>query len=72
MIEQLANSNKKVDKLEEAINKVNEILPNLIESNNFFKNQYNTLLSNISNKEIIEILGLKEIPKESTKKLNIK
>ena len=43
-------------KLEESINKVNEILPNLIESNEFFSNQYNTLLSKISDKEIIESL----------------
>ena len=63
---------EKINKLEESINKVNEILPNLIESNNFFKNQYNTLLSKITDKEIIETLGLNEIPEKSGKKLDIK
>lgn len=69
LIEQLANSNEKISEMEKAIIKVNEILPNLIESNNFFQNQYNTLLSKISDKEIIDILGLKEIPKKTPKKL---
>jgi hypothetical protein len=63
---------QKVEKMEEAITKVNEILPNLIESNNFFSNQYKTLLSKISDKEIIETLGLKESPEKSGKKLIIK
>ncbi|HEC37020.1 MAG TPA: hypothetical protein ENI29_02215 [bacterium] len=72
IVEQLNNSNKKIEKLEESITKVNEILPNLIESNDFFKNQYNTLLSKISDKKIIDKLGLKEIPKKSDKKLTKK
>ena len=69
LVEKLANSNKKILELEKAITKVNEILPNLIESNEYFKNQYDTLLSKISNKDIIETLGLKENPKKTSKKL---
>ena len=44
---QLREENKelqqKLSQMEESIIKVNEILPNLIKSNDFFQNQYNTL-----------------------------
>ena len=72
LVEQLANSNKRVNDLEEAITKVNKILPNLIEWNNFLSDKYDKSLSKITDKEIIEVLGIKEAPKEPTKKLDIK
>jgi len=64
--------NKKVEKMEEAINKVNKILPNLIESNKFLQEQYNMRFSKVTDKEIIETLGLKESDGKPTKKLNVK
>ena len=69
VLKEKIESKKRINELEESIKKVNEILPNLIESNKFFKNQYTTLLNKISDKEIIDTLGLKEIPKKTSKKL---
>ena len=69
MLRERSEFKEKIEKMEKAIIRVNEILPNLIESNNFFENQYKTLLGKISDKEIIETLGLKEI--KTDKKLKI-
>jgi len=60
--------NKKVDKLEEIALKI----PNLLEAYENMKKLLSENLSNISDKEIIKTLGLKEIPEKSDKKLKLK
>jgi hypothetical protein len=63
---------EKINKFETTIKKVNEMLPKLIESNKFLQEQYNMRFSNISDKEIIDFLELKESDDKPTKKLDIK
>lgn len=65
LIEQLAETNKKVDLME-------EVMPKLLEAYKNMKTFISENLKDISDKDIIETLGLKEIPKESTKKLKSK
>ena len=56
--------NKKVDKLEEIALKI----PNLLEAYENMKKLLSENLNNISDKEIIDTLGLKEFPKKTPKK----
>ena len=74
LVEQLANSNKRVNKLEEAINKVNKILPILIENEKYYRKGYTRYIKSlpeVSDKEKDEILELEKIPDKTSKKLKI-
>ncbi len=79
LINQLAETNKKVDRLEESNERMEEEFENEIDTRlqNFAKGfidylQSQEILKDVSDKEIIETLGLKEFPKKTPKKLNIK
>jgi len=76
LVEQLAETNKKVDRLEESNERMEEEFENEIDTRlqNFAKGfidylQSQEILKDVSHKEIIDILGLKEIPKKTPKKL---
>ena len=68
LITQLQENNQKIDKLEELTSKI----PNLLEAYESVKILLSENLSNISDKQVIETLGLKEIPNKKPKKLTIK
>ena len=66
--EERSDFKEKIKKLEELTDKI----PNLLEAYESVKKILTDKFNDISDKEIIETLGLKEISNKSTKKLDIK